>query len=303
MDKRIIGVFVFAGLVALITSGAVYKLLAGRLASASASGPTVFVAARDLALGVPLSKDDLRPEQWRSPLPKTAIQSEEQLLDRPVLQPMVEGELFTEARLGPKGGGAGLAAKIPNGMRAIAVKVNDVIGVAGFVLPGMRVDVIALGEKPGQHRSSDLYGIRSRTLLQNVEVLSAGQNIETDPNGKPAPVQVVNLLVNPEQAEMLSLVVTEAKLQLLLRNPLDTAQVATPGTAEGIVFGEMPGRLPGARTQRVSARPATPAPPPPPAMETVVVPVTMEILNGAKRQDVKVGETTEERPVEGGRKK
>jgi pilus assembly protein CpaB len=137
-----------------------------------------------------------------------------------------------------------------------------------------------------------------------VEVLSAGQNIENDPKGRPSPVQVVNLLVTPEQAEMLSLVGTEAKLQLLLRNPLDTAQVETPGTAQGIVFGDMPGRLPGARKTAVVSRLATAPPkPPPPKMETVVVPVTMEIISGAKRNDVKVGETTEERPVETGRKR
>jgi pilus assembly protein CpaB len=302
MDKRIVGVFIFAGFVALTTSAVVYKVFASRLSAGSSTNVQVYVAARDLSLGTPLTEADLKATKWNAPLPKTAIREKVELIDRSVIQAMSEGELFTEGRLAPKGGGIGLAAKIPAGMRAIAVKVNDVVGVAGFVLPGMRVDVIALGEKPNVSRGSDPYGTRSKTLLQNVEVLSAGQNIETSPDGKPAPVQVVNLLVTPEQAEMLSLVGTEAKLQLLLRNPLDTAQVETPGTAQGIVFGDMPGRLPG--TQGAPVRRTSAAPrPAPPKMESIVVPVMMEIISGAKRNDVKVGETMEERPVEASRKK
>lgn len=302
MDKRIVGVFVFAAIVALVTSGVVYYVLANRVMSAGSGGSEVYVAARDLSVGTPLAEGDLKLTKWSAPLPRTAIVKKVELIDRSLTQPMAEGELFTEGRVAPKGGGIGLAAKIPAGMRAIAVKVNDVVGVAGFVLPGMRVDVIAMGEKPNMSRANDPYGIRSKTLLQNVEVLSAGQNIETSPDGKPTPVQVVNLLVTPEQAEMLSLVGTEAKLQLLLRNPLDTAQVETPGTAQGIVFGDMPGRLPGTLSP-APVRRAAPAAPAPPKMEMVAVPVMMEIISGAKRNDVKVGESMEERPVEAGRKK
>lgn len=300
MDKRIVGVLIFAGAVALITSAAVYRFLGARLASLGVSSKQAYVAARDLSVGVPLSEADLKQAKWGAPLPKTAILDRVELLNRSLVQPMAEGELFAEGRLAPKGGGVGLAAKIPVGMRAIAVKVNDVVGVAGFVLPGMHVDVIALGEKPNISRASDPYGTRSKTLLQNVEVLSAGQNLETSPDGKPTPVQVVNLLVTPEQAEMLSLVGTEAKLQLLLRNPMDTVQVETPGTAQGIVFGDMPGRLPGTQGPAPVRRVSAPAPP---KTEMVAVPVMMEILSGAKRADVKVGETMEERPVEASRKK
>ena len=300
MDKRVIGVFVFAAIVALITSGVVYKLLTNRIQSVRSPARQAYVAARDLGVGAVLAEGDLKLADWTAPLPKTAVMTKEALVERAVVQQMAAGELFTEDRLAPKGGGAGLAAKIPAGMRAIAVKVDDVVGVAGFVLPGMRGDVIALGLKPNASGTSDLYGIRSKTLLQNVEVLSAGQNIEKDPTGKPAPVQVVNLLVTPEQAEMLSLVGTEAKLQLLLRNPLDTAQVDTKGTAQGIVFGDMPGLLRGAQNSAPVRRAAAPAPP---RTEMVAVPVTMEIISGAKRNDVKVGETMEERPVEAGRKR
>jgi hypothetical protein len=99
-----------------------------------------------------------------------------------------------------KGGGAGLAALIPKGMRAVAIRVNEIVGVAGFAVPGMRVDVLVSGSPPGE---AALGGV-TQTLLQNVQVLSAGQNFQKDAEGKPVSVPVVNLLVTPPQAEMLS---------------------------------------------------------------------------------------------------
>ena len=105
-------------------------------------------------------------------------------------------------------------------MRAVAIRVNDVAGVAGFVTPGMRVDVLISGA-PGATNTSAALGMQSKTMLQNLEVLSAGQDFKKDAEGKPITVQVVNLLVTPEQAEMLSLASTQTTIQLVLRNPLD----------------------------------------------------------------------------------
>jgi pilus assembly protein CpaB len=119
-------------------------------------------------------------------------------------------------------------------MRACAVKVDEVVGVAGFVTPGMRVDVLMSGNPPGQPNSSD--GPQVKTLLQNIEVLSAGTDIQKDAEGKPQQVQVVNLLVSPEQAEVLSLASNQVHLQLVLRNPLDTKIVQIPGTAMSTLF-------------------------------------------------------------------
>ena len=118
--------------------------------------------------------------------------------------------------------------------RAVALKVNDIVGVAGFVTPGMRVDVLIAGNPPNS-RNSEL-GTRTRTILQNIEVLSAGQNIQKDAEGKPVSVQVVNLLVTPEQAETLSLA-TQETIRLVLRNPLDNEVTKTPGTALANLFG------------------------------------------------------------------
>ncbi len=306
MDKRFIGVFAFAILVALATSYAVYRLLANRVATTpQVQTQRVQVAARDLGIGTVLKETDLREVDWGAPIPKNAVIKKEELIERGITNPVSDGEMFTSARLAPKGSGAGLASTIPIGKRAIAMRVDEVVGLAGFVLPGMKVDVIAMGRPAGTYGPQDL-GMLARTLLQNVQVLSAGQNLQRDPDGKPVTVQVVNLLVSPEEAEQLSLAQTEARIQLVLRNPLDEEKVETPGTATAYLFSQRPNRpLPGGGAPPPLGRPqsaarvrrATPAPPKPPAMQQVVVPVTMEIISGTKKDSVKVGETVEERPV------
>ena len=148
--------------------------------------------------------------------------------------PIYEGELVTENRLAPIGSGGGLAATIPPGMRACAVKVNEVVGVAGFVVPGMRVDVLITGLPPG---GNALDGPKVRTLLQNIQVLSAGVNFQKDREGKPEQAQVVNLLVTPAQAEILSLASNETHIQLVLRNPMDTQVSGLPGMIMSDLFG------------------------------------------------------------------
>jgi len=111
---------------------------------------------------------------------------------------------------------------------------DDVVGVAGFVTPGMRVDVLISGTPPGTQ--ADTQGTVSRTLLQNIAVLSAGTDIQKDAEGKPKQVQVVNLLVTPQQAESLSLAGNQVRIQLVLRNPMDTTIAEVPGTAMGNLF-------------------------------------------------------------------
>lgn len=306
MDKRFVGVFAFAIVVALATSFVVYRLLANRVASTpKVEIHKVNVASRDLGVGTVLKDTDLREVDWSSPLPKGAVTKKEELLERAVMTPVADGEVLTEARLAPKGGGAGLAATIPNGKRAIAIRVDEVVGLAGFVLPGMKVDVISLGRPDTAYARQDL-GTQARTLLQNVQVLSAGQNIQRDPDGKPITVQVVNLLCSPEEAEVISLASNTTRIQLVLRNPLDTEEVKTPGTASAFLFtgqvgrplpnsGPAPVAGPGRGTgPRRAAGPVAPRPQPP---QRVVVPVTMEVISGAKKDNVKVGETVEERPA------
>jgi pilus assembly protein CpaB len=237
---------------------------------------------------------DQKELEWLGSAPQNAILKKEDIVGRGVIAPIFEGELFVESRLAAKGAGAGLAAMIPPGMRAVAVRVNEVVGVAGFVVPGMRVDILIAGAPPNVPRN---LGTLSRTLLQNIEVLSAGQNIQKDAEGKPISVPVVNLLVTPEQAEVLSLASSETRIQLVLRNPLDTKTAKTPGTAVANLFTGQKLLLPEAGgTGRVVRRaPVVPAPPPvvekkPPP------PIVVEVLHGARRAQASFPRSAEERP-------
>ena len=290
MQSRLVGVIVFAVLVAFGASFALYQVLVRRLGTGS-SGPAsqVLVAVRDIPVGAVVGQQDVELVRWGGPLPPGAVQKPEEILGRAAVVPTYRGSPILSSNFAPKGAGAGLAVTIPPGKRAVAVKVDQVVGLAGFILPGMRVDVIACGNPPDETKNA--LGTQARTILQNIEVLSAGQNLQPDREGKPVPVQVVNLLVTPEEAEILSLAGNETRIQLVLRNPLDNEKVQPPGTATAYLFSGRP-----AGKQITPPKPAG-YKPPPPRMQTVVVPVTMQILAGAKREEVKVGEIVEQRPV------
>jgi len=160
-------------------------------------------------------------------------------------------------------------------MRACAVKVDEVVGVAGFVTPGMRVDVLVSGNPPGPTNTDE--GPKVKTLLQNVEVLSAGTDIQKDNEGKPQQVQVVNLLVTPEQAELLSLASNQTRIQLVLRNPLDTEVTHPPGSAMANLFSDVAAR-PKVRSTGTTAGMSHKTP------SRVYV---VEVFNGTKRSEEK----------------
>jgi len=205
-----------------------------------------------------------------------------------VTMPIFAKEPIIETRLAPKGAGGGLAAMIPPGMRAVPVRVNEVVGVAGFVVPGMRIDVLISGQKPQGDTSM---GTLTRTLLQNLEVLSAGTDFKKDPEGKPVQVQVINLLVTPEQAELLSLASAQTQIQLVLRNPLDHEVTKTSGTALALLFNG--GKLkPEAEAPkpRSAPRPIRPKPaeaPPVTAAPKKEEPFVVEIISGTKKAEQK----------------
>jgi|SRR5579859_891768 len=293
MNQRLFSVLIFAFVVSAGASLLLYRLIASRVTKAN-NEPTaqVLVAARNLDLGTLLRESDLKTGPWNGPLPQGALLRKEDVVGRGVMAAIYDGEPIVENRLAPKGAGAGLAATIPAGMRAVAVKVNDVVGVAGFVVPGMRVDVLISGNPPGAPTS---LGMVSKTLLQNIEVLSAGQNFQKDAEGKPVQVQVVNLLVTPEQAEVLNLASNETKIQLVLRNPLDTQTAKTTGIALGTLFNGSvkPPSSEAPRTpRRIAARVTIPAPvfiePPKPS-----APVMVEVINGTKRMESKFSAPSE----------
>ena len=284
MNRRVLIIVSCALVLSACASYLVYRAVGSRVTAAKAP-PSVelVVAARDLAVGTLIQDADLNMAAWFGPLPAGAILKRDVLRNRGVLSAIYEGEPVTEPRLAPSGSGGGLAATIPPGMRACAVKVNEVVGVAGFVVPGMRVDVLITGLPPG---GSAFEGAKVRTLLQNIQVLSAGVNFQKDREGKPEQAQVVNLLVTPAQAEILSLASNETHIQLVLRNPMDTQVSGLPGTILSDLFG-------GARAAAPvpSVRPERPPPAMPPAAPVRAEPVaptlyTVEVSNGSVHTQV-----------------
>jgi pilus assembly protein CpaB len=176
-------------------------------------------------------------------------------VNRGATSEIYQGEIVMESRLAGPGSGGGLAPTIPKGMRACAVKVNEVIGVAGFVIPGSRVDVLASGVPPNAPSATE----ETETLLQDIQVLSAGTDIQKDATGKPQQVQVVSLLVTPEQAETLSLASISLSIQLVLRNPMDTEMAKVPPTAISSIFSNgVPAAPKGPRRVASSAPKAMP---------------------------------------------
>jgi len=194
----------------------------------------VVLAAKDLELGTVLKEGDLTLGDWPGELPVGASTKVSDLYGRGVTTAIYAKEPVIDSRLAPKGAGGGLAAMIPKGMRAFTIPVNEVVGVAGFVTAGQHVDLLISGTSPGGNASQ---GVLSRTLLQNLEILSAGQDFKKDPEGKPVAVQVVNVLVTPDQAEILSLATNQTTIRMVLRNPLDHDVAKTPGTSLAYLWG------------------------------------------------------------------
>jgi pilus assembly protein CpaB len=200
------------------------------------SAPTqpVVVAAADLALGTELKKEDLTVVNFPvGAAPDGSFSKPSDIIGRGLIVPLVKNELVLPAKLASKEAGAGLPPIIPEGMRALSVRVNEVVGVAGYVLPGTRVDIVATASPSGQPGDAT-----SKVVLSNVQVLTAGTRLEQDQEkGKPMQVTVVTLLVYPDQAERLALASTEGKIQLALRNPLDQSAPETPGIKPAILLG------------------------------------------------------------------
>ncbi len=279
MNKRLISILLSAFVIAAVCAFLVNRMV--NKPSVAAGPPTtrVVAAAADIKLGTLLAEKDLTTIQIAGPLPKGAILSNNKAIGRGVISSLYQGEPILEDRLAAVGSGGGLAATIRQGMRACAVRVDEVVGVAGFVTPGERVDVLISGMSPTSNPQAQSQGTKVRTLLQNLEVLSAGTDIQKNQEGKPQAVQVVNLLVTPEQAEVLSLASNQTKIQLVLRNPLDTEIAQTPGSAMSNLFDE-PVAAP-AKTASHAARVITRVAKP------VSISTSVEIFNGAKRTDEK----------------
>lgn len=226
----------------------------------------IVTATKDLSIGATITPADLRMETWpKSKLPDGAFTEMDQVLERVAISSILNNEPILDRRLAQTGAGVGLSPMVPEGMRAMSVRVDDVIGVAGFVFPEARVDVLLTGNPRDQPEA----GRMTRTILTNVRVISAGENLTPDASGRPQRVPVVTLLVTPEDAEVLTLGSTGGRLQLVLRNTRDEGDPDTPGIVESELFssGRQPKPVP-----RVISRPAplpivNIAPPPPSEIE------------------------------------
>src|ERR1035438_9628730 len=220
LDRRF-GIIVVCSLLwGLVVSLTFYRMAA----KGSAPGPekTLVVAAQPLSPGASVAADSVKTVRVPENLfPKGGYSRTEDVVGRPVVSSIQPEEPLVDSRLAARGSGFGVAPMIPTGMRAVSVRVNDVAGVAGFVLPGMRVDVLVTGKPPG---ADDTF---TATVLQNVTVLSAGQAVQTDGKSQSMSVTVVTLLVDPVQAESLTLAANEGHLQLVLRNSSDQKVEAT----------------------------------------------------------------------------
>jgi pilus assembly protein CpaB len=287
MDRRFLTVLGVSLVFALVVSSIFYQLTA----KASSGGPKtggnselrdLVVAARPLPVGVTIKAADLKVEKFPADrFPKAGFSKPEEVLDRPVVSNILVDEPVLEGRLAVRGSGAGLAPVIPVGMRAVTVRVTDVVGVAGFVLPGLRVDVLVTGRPPAGNDTI------TTTVLQNMLVLSAGQTMQSDQRGAAINAQNVTLLATPEQSETLTLAGNEGRLQLVLRNSSDQEEHQTPGRQLTELYGRTkakPFTNAAANTGDVfaSARPAAPrrirpVAPPVTVAAPVITPVAMPV--------------------------
>ncbi|MDR3725634.1 MAG: Flp pilus assembly protein CpaB [Terracidiphilus sp.] len=276
MNRRLTTILLTAFLVAGTCAYVIYRIASARI---GAAGPQVaqFVAAKEnTPIGTVLSQANLTTIRIAGTPPKGAILKPENAIGRGVIANLYQGEPILEDRLAAAGSGGGLAATIPAGMRACAVKVDDVVGVAGFVTPGMRVDVLTSGSPSGMSNQ----GIMANTILQNIEVLSAGTDIQKDDQGKAKPVKVVNLLVTPEQAEALTLASNHLTIQLVLRNPLDTKLTNVSRTSlASLLSEEKPAPAVVKRAVAKVIYKETPKP------------FSIEIISGSKRSEMTVAVT------------
>ena len=281
MDRsRILLFLLFAIVVAGLLSYAVYSYLQTRPAPTTTKMPekNIVVAARPLPLGIMLKDENLKFITWpANTLPTGYFEKKEDLLNRGLIQPVVENEPILESKLAPREAGAGLPPLIPMGKRAVSIRTSEIIGVAGYVLPGTRVDVILTATPASAPEPI------TKIVLQKVEVITAGQVIQKDAEGKPQTVSVVTVLVTPDEAEKLTVANAQGQFQLALRNPLDLEESKTGGVhLTQLLKGGGP-ILAAARPTGKAPRKVDAPPPPPPAQPVFNV----EVIKGDQRSNVK----------------
>jgi pilus assembly protein CpaB len=274
-NRLLIGL-VIALVIAFLLSSFVYK----QFQKASVVQPTttqsLVVAALPLPLGTRLDASNTRIIQWPGNQQVAGMFARvEDVTNRAIITPLVENEPVLEGKLAPKESGAGLSATIPEGMRALSVSVNEVIGVAGFVIPGTMVDVLVTGRAMGPN---SLAGDLTRTILENVRVLAAGQKVQQDREGKPQTVAVITLLVSPDDATKLTMAANDGKIQLALRNTVDSKKNDPATIQQAELFTASGPKLTIKHSGTGGGKKSVTPPSPPP-------PYVIEVITGNKREN------------------
>ena len=277
-QTRTLVVLVVSVLTASAASYAVYRAIAS-IPVKAVEAPTSFavLAAKPMSMGTLVTRASIKLVPWPSQTPLAGGFSDiEAVVDRGLIASVVENEPLSENKLAPKQAGAGLPPSIPPGMRAMSVKVDEVVGVAGFAVPGTHVDVMVI--LPQKDDSV------ARVVATNVGVLTAGtrSDQENGKEGKSTPLTVITLLVSPDDAERIALAQVEGRLMLSLRNPMDTVATETPGVRTGGLLGIFD--APPAQPKPVVRKPV-PVPAVAPAVEPVKNTYIVEAIRAAKRTD------------------
>jgi pilus assembly protein CpaB len=249
-----------AFIIALVVAGVFTFWLSQKFNKAPHAAPPppksqYVAAAANMDAGQVIKAENLHMVDWPASMPLSgAFTAPQPLIGRIVLYPLAAGEPILERQLSSAGSGNGITVKIPDGMRALSLRTDEVVGVAGFILPGTHVDVLVT------LHPSNLPDPITTTVLQDAEVLATGQKIEPDPEGKPVTATVVTILVSPVDAERVVLASAQGAVRFVLRNGLDRDDLSNPP----VLFSQLtPGLAAPAKTGRAAS-----APPKPYAVET-----------------------------------
>lgn len=273
---RLLMIGVLALALGALVSVSVYRNLLGRGPANVEPGVDVVVAADDVQVGARIEEHDVRLVKYpASALPAGTADRRSKVLGRGVILPIARGEFILPSKLAPENAGAGLPSLIPPGMRAVSVRVNEVVSVAGFVGPGTRVDILLTGTPNGSGEP------QTTTVLQNVAVIAAGHTLERNAAGEAQNTPVITLLTSPEDAERVTLASSEGKIQLILRNPLDTHQdKVDAANAKGLYQGGTPVAAPPRMAIHPVKQHKAEQPPPSPSV------LSVEVYQGDKKPDV-----------------
>jgi pilus assembly protein CpaB len=270
----LIGVVALA-LGALVSFG-VYENLQSKNARNTQPGSDVVVAANDIQVGAKLSDGDVKVVHFPDgSLPPNAYRAKSEVVGRGVVLPISKGEFVLPSKIAGENAGYGLPGLIPPGMRAMSVRVNEVVSVAGFVLPGTRVDVLLTGNPTGANEQ------QTTTVLENVAVIAVGPHLERNSSGEPQSVPVITLLVSPDDAQRLTLASTEGRIQLVLRNPLDTRQQDLNSVGTNSLYRRTSAPVPVSVAPKVRAKRTTVEAPPAPTVYSI------EVIRGNKKDETK----------------